>query len=210
LLEPDVTLTDFALAIECGIFALWLARGLRADTSIRSSFVVLFAASALAALLGGISHGFLPDAVTLPAQIVWLGTLAAIGVAAVACAILGARLILPARAIRGVAAVAGILLIVYLAVILLVSRSFTVAIAGYAPAMAFLLIAFAIAWRRTGAAAHLAGAAGVALAFVAAAVQQARIEIDPVYLGYNALYHLIQALAFALLFLAARGLLRRA
>jgi hypothetical protein len=204
LLEPDVTLTDFALAIECGGFALWLARYRHA-----TAFVALFAAAALASLLGGISHGFLPDATTLAARLTWNGSLAAIGVAAVACWVIGARLILSETGTRIVIAIAAIVLVAYLAVVLLVSNSFSVAIAGYAPAMTFLLVAFVLAWHRERTCFHLAGVAGMVLSFVAAAVQEMRVGIHPVYFSHSALYHLIQALAFLLLFLAARGLSAR-
>jgi len=50
LLEPAVTLTDFALAIECGLFAVWL-NGLR-SARFQAAFVILFAATGVAALLG--------------------------------------------------------------------------------------------------------------------------------------------------------------
>lgn len=210
MLEPDVTLTDFALAIECGAFAFWLGRPRRSSAPTGPAFVALFVASALAALLGGISHGFLPDETTLPAKAAWTGTLVAIGVAAFACWVIGARLVLSDSGARRIAMLAGVLFIGYLAVILFVSRSFTIAVAGYAPAMAFLMIAFGLAYRRRPAAFLLAGLAGVTLSFVAAAVQQTRIDLVPVYFNYNALYHVIQALAFFLLFLAARGLTNRA
>jgi hypothetical protein len=49
----------------------------------------------------------------------------------------------------------------------------------------------------------------VALSFVAAAVQQTETSLHPLYFNHNALYHLIQAFALLLIFLAARGLLRK-
>ncbi|MCC6778681.1 MAG: hypothetical protein IT537_18980 [Hyphomicrobiales bacterium] len=200
MLEPDVTLTDFALALECGAFAIWLAR--HHDTP---AFVTLFAASAVAALLGGISHGFLPDETAWAARATWIASLAAIGIAAFACWVAGADLILPPAGRRVVTWLAAILLVAYLATIVWVSSSFSVAIAGYAPAMTFLLIAFAIAWHRRPTAAHLAGVASMVLSFVAAAVQELRLGLHPVYFSHSALYHLIQAIAFLLLFLAARA-----
>jgi hypothetical protein len=45
-------------------------------------------------------------------------------------------------------------------------------------------------------------------AFVAAGIQQGGIGLHPVYFNHNALYHLVQGIALALIFLAARGLLR--
>ncbi len=206
LLEPDVTLTDFGLALECGLFALWLLG--RDRTLLGLSFAALFAAAALGALLGGIEHGFLADKQSPPAQAVWIGTLIAIGIAALASWIVGSLLVLPRSGAVWVAKLAGLLFAAYAAVVLFVSRSFTVAVVHYLPAAAFLLIAFALAYRRQRAGFLLAGLAGMVLTFIAAAVQQARIDLHPIYFNYNALYHLIQAFAFALLFLAARALVK--
>jgi hypothetical protein len=49
---------------------------------------------------------------------------------------------------------------------------------------------------------------GLALTFVAAAVQQAHVTVHP-RLGHNALYHLIQGIALALVFTCARWIARR-
>jgi hypothetical protein len=73
-----------------------------------------------------------------------------------------------------------------------------------------LLFAFAHAWQRRRSDFLAAGIAGVALTFVAAAVQHGRIGLHPRYFNHNALYHLIQAFALLLIFLAARGLLKPA
>jgi len=208
LLEPDVSLTDFGLALECGGFAVWLLW--RCRTLLSLSFAALFAAAGLGALLGGIEHGFLADDNSPVAQAVWTGTLIAIGIAALASWVVGALLVMSRAGALRVAKLAALLFVGYVAVILLVSQSFTVAIVYYLPAAAFLLIAFALAYRREQAGFLLAGLAGMVLTFVAAAVQQIRINLHPIYFDYNALYHSIQAFAFVLLFLAARALVKPA
>ncbi len=208
LLEPDVTLTDFGLALECGGFAAWLAWRHAPAAPLRLAFIGFFAAVALAALLGGITHGFLPDEQARLYRVVWLSTLIAIGAAALASWAIGARLIFSDRTANRVTAFAALLFAAYVAAVVFVSRSFAVAIAHYLPAAAFLLFAFAYAWRRRRSGFLAAGIAGVALTFVAAAVQQGRIGLHPLYFNHNALYHLIQALALLLIFLAARGLLK--
>ena len=157
--EPAVTLSDFGLAIACGWFAGWLARQRR--TPLGVAFVALFGASALAALLGGITHGFLPDPQAPLARVIWTGTLAAIGGAAFACWAIGGLLVLSRRGAGLLAIAAGFLLVGYLAVILWVSRSFAIAVANYAPAAAFLLIAFGLAYRRRRSKSLLAGVAEV-------------------------------------------------
>jgi len=49
-----------------------------------------------------------------------------------------------------------------------------------------------------------AGVAGVVLTFVAAGIQQARIDVHSTWMTHNALYHVIQGMALLLIFLAAR------
>jgi hypothetical protein len=201
LLEPAVSLTDFALAIECGLFAAWLSRLGRAR--VKPAFVSLFAATGVAALLGGISHGFLPGS-----DMVWRATLIAICVAAFAAWLVGARLALPEEYQKVVTIFAALVFAAQSAYIVFVGESFLVAIVSYVPAAFFLLIAFGLAYRRCHAPYLLAGIAGLALTFIAAAVQQSGIGLHPRYFDHNAFYHLIQGTALFLIFWAARGLVK--
>jgi hypothetical protein len=201
LLEPAVSLTDFALAIECGLFVVWLSR--LGPGPVKPAFVSLFAATGVAALLGGISHGFLPGSDTL-----WRATLIAICAAAFATWLIGARLALPKEYQKFVTIFAALALAAQSAYILFVGESFLVAIVSYVPAALFLLVAFGLAYRRYRARYLLAGIVGVALTFIAAAVQQSGIGLYPRYFDHNALYHLIQGAALLLIFWAGRGLLK--
>jgi hypothetical protein len=201
LLEPAVTLTDFALAIECALFAAWLSRS--GPARFQGAFVILFAATGVAALLGGISHGFLPGS-----DIVWRATLIAICVAAFATWLIGARLALPDEFQKIVTILAALVFAAQSAYILFVGESFRVAIVSYVPAVLFLLLAFGLAYRRSHAPFLLAGIGGVALTFLAAAVQQSGIGLHWHYFDHNAFYHLIQGAGLLLIFWAARGLVK--
>jgi hypothetical protein len=201
LLEPAVTLTDFALAIECGLFAVWL-NGLR-SARFQAAFVILFAATGVAALLGGISHGFLPGS-----DIIWRATLIAICVAAFATWLIGARLALPDKFQKIVTILAALVFAAQSAYILFVGESFRVAVVSYVPAVLFLLLTFGLAYRRSHAQYLLVGIGGLALTFLAAAVQQLGIGLHSRYFDHNAFYHLIQGVAFFLLFWTARGLVK--
>lgn len=209
LLEPDVALTDLALAIECGLFAGVLHGGRQGDRALGAAFVAFFSAAAAAAFLGFVTHGFLPDDGSLLYRIVWSATLAAVGAAALASWVVGARLVFAERAAQIVVGLAALVFLLYLLVILFVSQSYWVAIAHYLPAALFLLTAFSIAYRRRGDDMLLAGVAGVMLTFVAAGVQQAEFGFHLQYFNHNAVYHAVQAIAFFLIFLAARAMLRR-
>jgi hypothetical protein len=205
--EPDVTLTDYGLAIECALLAILLHRNATAVPRLRSCFVLFFCAIGLAALLGGTEHGFLLDDTTLLHTLVWKGTLAAIGLSALAAWLAGAQLIGPPAG-RWITAGAVALLVGYLFAIAR-SDAFLVAIAHYLPAVVFLLVVFAWRYVRDHEPHYAWGIAGLLLIFAAAGVQQARIGLDPVFFDHNALYHLIQAVALWLLFIAARGIVRR-
>ena len=201
LLEPAVSLTDFALAIECALFVAWLSRsGLG---PLKTAFVSLFAATGVAALLGGISHGFLPES-----DMLWRATLIAICVAAFAIWLIGARLALPCEYQKIVTMLAALGLAAQSAYIFFLGQSFLVAIVSYVPAALFLLLAFGLAYQRSHAHYLLVGIAGVALTFIAAAVQQSAIGLHMSYFDHNAFYHLIQGAALFLIFFAARRLVK--
>lgn len=202
--EPDVTLTDFGLAIECALLALLLHRVPTGALRFRLCLVVFFCAVGLAALLGGIDHGFLLDKTSRLHTAVWKGTLVAIGVCALAAWLAGAELIAtgPARWIKAGAVV------LFVGYLFAVARSdrFLVAIVHYLPAVVFLLAVFSWQYVRGREPPFLRGVVALLLTFAAAAVQQAHVGLHPVFFDHNALYHLIQAVALLLLFVAARGI----
>ena len=103
-------------------------------------------------------------------------------------------------------AAAALLFALNVAVVLSVSQSFLVAIAFYAPAIIFALIALVLAYRASGNPSMLLAIAGIVLSLIAAVVQQTQTDIVALGLSYNALYHLVQAVGLLLIFLTARGL----
>lgn len=209
LLEPDVALTDFALALECGAFAAWLFKILDRGRRRALPFIIFFAATGAAALLGGIFHGFLSDRLSATARTVWTAIMVAIGIAAFSSWLAAARLCLSAAAAPLLVGFAAVIFGIYIAVVLFITQSFTVAVVHYLPAAAFLLLAFGLAYRRSGESSLLAGVGGVLLTFVAAGIQQYGIGLHSLYFNHNALYHLIQAFALLLIFLAARDVATR-
>jgi hypothetical protein len=204
--EPDVTLTDYGLAAECALFAWLLGRRREDDPGQRARWTLFFAAGAVATAAGGTVHGFFLDPATTGARLLWPLALLAVGGAALAAWGIGARLLLRpagARALEGVAAAAWV---AYAGAVLAGARSFSVALAAYAPATLFLIVAVAARYRRTREPAFLAGLVGLGGTLVAAAAQHGRLGVHPVYFNHNALYHVIQAGALWLLFATARRL----
>lgn len=202
--EPDVTLTDYGLAIENAVFAYLMSRDRRVN-NLASWFTLFFAAGSAAALAGGTVHGFFLDERTAGARILWPAALLAIGVSAAAAWAIGARLVLPPAPARTLTVVAGVQLVAYAVVIVLITQSFTAAIVNYLPAAVFLLGAFGLHHWRTGGRPALIAAIGLILIFVASGVQIGRIAVDPRWLTHNALNHVIQGVALLLLFVGARG-----
>jgi hypothetical protein len=205
--EPDVTLTDYALALECAVFCAVALRWPATDALLRALrrwWVTFFASIGVSSLLGGTVHGFFNVEGTPGYAILWPATILALGVTSTATWTIAAYVQLrePVRSWVRRAAIAQ--LAVYTLIVLFVSRHFVVAIAAYLPAVLFLLIALSAAYGRTRERAIASGVAGLALTFVAAAVQQLRVAIHPVYFDHNALYHAIQGVALFLIFLSAR------
>lgn len=203
--EVDVSLTDLGLALETAVFAVVLARQETGWRRLRGWGVAFFGSAFLASLAGGIDHGFLRrDGRETAHDIAWVVTLLAIGGSALALARIGTELGLDGRAARGVNAFAAIATLAYALVVLFGWREFLVAILAYAPAAIFLLVILLRRSLQKHERASLLGIAAVLLAFAAAAIQQLEIGVDDRYLGHNALYHVVQAGSFALLFVALR------
>ena len=206
--EPDVTLTDYGLAIECALFAWLLSVHAGRGGRLRHRMVLFFVAAAVAPLAGGTVHGFLLERDGALRSALWAFTLLAIGLTALLAWEIGAEMIFKPRNARLVERVARLTFIANALVVLFVHDAFWVAIAFYVPAALFLLLAFlrrVLKNRLPGAG---LGAWGVALGLLAAALQILRVAIHPIYFNHNAVYHLVQAVAFVFLFAGMRRLLR--
>ncbi len=205
MLEPDVALTDYLLAAESALFA-WLLWRPRVATAVRWPFAVLFASTSVAALAGGTVHGFFPPGASGWGAMLWRGTLLAIGVSALSGWYIGTSLIGGPRGVRAARIAASAGFAVYAVAIVVFADRFRVAVAHYLPAAAFMVIAFAAAYRTTPARELAMGIMGLTATLAAPAIQQFHVTLHPVYLTYNALYHLAQAAALLMIFRAARWL----
>lgn len=204
LTRPAVSLTDFALAIECATFTLLLARLPATDVVLRRWFVVFFASIASASLLGGTMHGFFEYSTSPFRTVLWTATLLSILVTSFSAWSIASVLQLDRRTSQWVRWFAAAQLAVLTLVVLFVSQEFLIAIVAYLPATLFLLLAFVLAYRRRRDPALASGIAGLALVFIGAAVQQSGITLHRVYLDHNTLYHVIQGVALWLIYRAAR------
>ena len=207
LTRPGVSLTDFALAIECAAFTVLLARRPATDPLLRKWFVVFFASIAVASLLGGITHGFFEYSTSPIRGFLWTGTLLSILVTSLATWSIAAILHLDSRYSRLVQGFALAQILGLTVVVLFISRTFLIAIVAYLPATVFFFVALYLAYRRRRDPALAWGVAGLALTFLGAAVQQLKIAVHPVYLDHNTFYHVIQFAAFWMIYHCARWII---
>ena len=204
--EPDVTLTDYAIALECAILCVLASRWQTPNTVLRRWWIVLFASIGAGALFGGTVHGFFLDERTLGNRVLWPATLLALGVTSVAMWFVGATAALREPRATWLRRAALVALGVYAYVVVFVDSRFLVAIAMYLPATVFLLVTLIVLYARDRTQGLAIGIAGLLLTFVAAAVQQLHIAIHPVYFNHNALYHVIQGIALVMIYVGARSL----
>lgn len=203
--EPGTTLTDFLLAALALVWGarLWRDGARRRVTAVRW-WAAGFFATAVAAALGGIAHGFPTALGSTGAEIVWLATLHAIGLFAfcVVATAAAAGLRPPARgAATGLAAAGLAAYVPWVAARPVFDR----AIVAYGAAMAILAIQQAGARfrHRPPSAPWILG--GIAVAAVGSLVQRNGLGIHPRWFDHNAVYHVIEILAAWLLY---RGGLR--
>jgi len=204
--EPGVTLTDYAVALECAVFVVLLGPGRGRSRGLRFWFMLFFASMSAASICGGTVHGFFLDEQTRGYAILWPTALLVAGVTTFATWAIGARLLFSTRAVRWAVFAAGVQLALYWGAVLLLTQAFWVAIADSLPAILFLLLALVLAYRREKQSVLLLAAGGPALNLVAALLQQLGVGIHPVYFNHNVLYHVLQAVALFLFFQGGRWL----
>jgi hypothetical protein len=199
LTEPDVSLTDYALAAESALFVHLLYFRNRPASHVRMWFALLFASLGLASLSGGTVHGFfldqarrLPDPVAGDnARYRWRQVRGVAGRRRCSAGP-GAR---PASWVSRPSQ-----FVAYAGVVLASAHDFSVAVMNYLPASIFLLALFAVSCARRRAGRVLVGLVGIVSTLIAAGVQQAGLALHPLSFNHNALYHLIQGMALSLIF----------
>jgi hypothetical protein len=206
--EPAVTLTDYALAIECAVFVIALARLDARDRQLCFWFVVFFASAGAASVLGGTVHGFFLAATSSGRRILWPATMFAILVTSLAAWNIGAVLHVDERKAILIRRLAIAQLVIFSLVVFFVTSKFYIGIIAYLPSTLFLLFALLTTYRRRPDRGIRWGVAGLALTLAAAAAQQLHVSLHPVYFNHNALYHVIQGAALGVIFVAARSLAR--
>ena len=202
MLEPDVTITDFALAIECAVFALLVARrGARGHTTNRQ-FALTFAALGASCLFGGIWHGFFSGAETQAGRWVWFATLAALACAAFMLWQVAAAWIATLTWAGRIRAAALVQFVVQLATSAFITDAFAVGAAGMMPPIALVMLLHAGRYRDNRSPRALSGVVGFALSVLSGIVIVLDVSLHSVWATTFAVYHALQFVAFWLVFLS--------
>lgn len=210
--DPDVVLTDLALAV-LGAWLAWRLARARAGGTMAGSGVLVMGALASAAFWGAVFHGLFPAGTTTPAGLAaWMPVAVSIAVIGMALLELALRVAAPRLAAPARRAITGVYGAAFILTVLLVDESYRTIVCFYAPVVVLFLIVATRQAVRTRNGGWTLIAASFALSLVAAAVQQAKISIHPEHFDHNAVYHVLQGIALVLLyrgFLAAPMLSRR-
>jgi hypothetical protein len=164
---------------------------------------------ASAAFWGAIFHAFFPDRTATPLGfIVWL--LVAFSILVVAASLLDMALsILVARLTPGASpgntrarrAIVLAYCTVFLGIVLFIDESFSAIVLLYGPTLVLGLAAAAFEAIRTRSRGWALVALGLTVSAAAALLQGTRVALHPVYFDHNAVYHVVQGAAVALLYL---------
>lgn len=203
IFEPDVTLTDYVIVILSALLAMLLYHKNSKDKNFKILSVLFFLSLALASFFGGTVHGFFPNTASFIHITLWKLTLISIGLAALFSWLISGNIIFP-KYRKLIFCLASLEFLAYILYILFVNSEFKIAIYNYIPPTIFLLISLVVVYIRRKDKQIGLGVIGILLTFIAAWIQQTQISLHATYFNHNALYHLIQAIALILIFIALK------
>ena len=199
--EPDVAVTDFALALESFLLALRISRARVPDVWQRQALRMLFWSAGAAALVGGFYHGYLLEASSRVYGSVWLVIFLAAGLASLACWMIASSVLFSRRTSRDVNLVGIVLFLLYLVSALVRMRSFVSVLAATGIAALALLTAYLFAYRRNRDPRALVGLAGILLVLAGSAIQRSGWDLHPRF-THDAMYHVVIGISLYLIYLS--------
>jgi hypothetical protein len=170
---------------------------------------LFFSSLAFGSLTGGTVHGFFPEPASFEHRAMWMVTVFAIGCTAASGWLLIGTFVSKSPPLKSFwAYFAAIDFLIYAAILSFYSHNFTVVILNYVPAMVALMVVSLRSYFRVRSSAPLWVTAGLAVSFLAAYVQQAKIAFSQTYFDHNSTFHAIQAVGLYFVFLGAKGLIK--
>lgn len=201
--EPSTLITDLllgALALACGIGLL--RRSGWADRAARLWGAGLLTLG-VAAIAGGLYHGFRPLLAPLAVTALWKSTVLAIGLADLLL-LAGALFAWAGRRLRRLLLPLLVAKFAVYAVWMAGHDDFLYVLLEYGPSLLLLLVLALVAWRRRPDRGGAAITAGVLVSVLAALVQASGLSLHR-HLNHNDLYHLVQMVAVWLFYRGARS-----
>ena len=191
--EPATMATDFLIAGICIVFTVGLERHAVSITSARGLWAVSFAFAAMAAMIGGVVHGFALYLEVAAKDRLWKATQYTMGLTSLAILAAASVAFVDGDAERWLI---GAALAKFIAYVATARRrdDYAVVVIDYGASM-LAMAALAIAgWLRSGAPAAPWLVAGVVVSGIAAAVQLRKVAPHPRF-NHNDLYHVVQIVA---------------
>jgi hypothetical protein len=195
--------------VETAVFTVLLWRQ-RPVTAARRVAAVIFVCLCASSVTGGTYHGFFPGSADVPGGgwAVWIATMLILGVAASLTWIFfflvlsgGGR----GPGLRVVVAVVTAAFLVYAYVVVRVDHSYRISAIASAPGVVAVLVLMLARAVRDGHRNAMLASAAIGLMLAAAVLQQLHVGLHPVWFNHNALYHLLEGIALAVLFVALRA-----
>jgi hypothetical protein len=201
--EPMTVLTDFLLAAVCGTLAVALNRA-HGGQQVRGWWSAGFCMLAIAALLGGIWHGFAPYLSWPLNAALWKATVYAIGLFNLSMLAGSIVAVTTARLRATLITVAALKFFVF-AFWMATQDGFEFVVADSAGAMIGLALLHGWSAATRGDRGSLWVLSAVAVSVIAAGVQYSKLTLH-VHFNHNDLYHLIQIAAMLLFYFGGRML----
>lgn len=200
--EPATMATDFLIAIICIIFAAGLERAGANRASAQGLWALSFAFTAIAAMIGGVVHGFALHLGVAAKDRLWKATQYTMGLTSLAIVAAAVVAFVDGAAGRWLVAVAVAKFVVYAAA-LRRRDDYAVVVVDYGASMIAMAALAITGWMRSEAPAAPWLVAGVVVSGVAAAVQLKKVAPHPRF-NHNDLYHVIQIVALYLFYRGGR------
>ncbi|MSU55928.1 MAG: hypothetical protein EXS51_01270 [Candidatus Taylorbacteria bacterium] len=207
--EFDVAITDILLFIETILFSYFLYRSQSTQIILRRLLVLMSFSLGMSSLTGALFHAFFPaKATTAEGFAVWMFVVTSIGITACFVWCINALILKGVKFFKTILPFVVLYMVAFIYVIFFINYQFKTIILFYAPPMIVLALVSLVKFLRDHNLAWIGVFTGVILSFVAATIQYLQIGIHPVYFNFNAVYHVIQGISLAIIFLSFRSVLR--
>jgi uncharacterized protein DUF6962 len=200
--EAATMATDFLIAVICIVFAVGIERGADSLGTARGLWGLSFALTAIAAVIGGVVHGFALHLEVAAKDRLWKATQYAVGLTSLAILTAAVVAFVDGAPQRWLVAVAVAKFLAYAAVVRR-RDDYAVVVVDYGASMTAMAALAIAGWLRSGAPAAPWLVAGVVVSGAAAAVQLKKIAPHPRF-NHNDLYHVIQIVALYLFYRGGR------